>query len=149
VLPYCQFYVETFYFDVLQFLYQLSLAVLIGGPIALLAAGARSRIDGLAVMSVFVVVLTSVLKAAGFEVTGVPEARLVVRWVAVVVLGAAALYWAAWAGPVSRSIRTQTAGFDDLRESAPARREVASLDRSAQRAMRVGIVAGLVALFLS
>ena len=141
---------ETLYFDVLQFMYHLALAILVGGAIALSGTGvAARRIDGLAVVSVVVIVLTSVLKAAAFEVTGVPEGRLVVRWVALVVVAGATLYWAAWAGPVSRSIRTQTAGFDDLRENAPARLEVASLDRSAARAMRVGIVAGLVALFLN
>jgi hypothetical protein len=141
--------VETLYFDVLQFLYHLALAILIGGAIALAGTGARSRIDGLAVLAVIVVVLTSVLKAAAFEVSGIPEPRLVLRWIALVVLAIATLFWAAWAGPVARSIRTQTAGFDDLRENAPARREVVTLARSASRAMSVGAVAGMVALFLS
>jgi hypothetical protein len=141
--------VETLYFDVLQFLYHLGLAILIGGAIALAGTGARSRIDGLAVLAVFVIVLTSVLKAVAFEVSGAPEPRLVLRWIALVVLAIATLYWAAWAGPVARSIRAQTAGFDDLRENAPARREVASLARSASRAMTVGVLAGVIALFLS
>ena len=50
---------------------------------------------------------------------------------------------------VARTLRTQTRDFDDLPPSAPARRESASLERSAARALRVGVVAGLVAMYLS
>src|SRR5437867_8017833 len=92
--------VETLYFDVLQFLYHLALAILVGGSLVLgtavapaLFATSRSRadagilfgnvlarFDGLAVFSVFVLTITSVFKALGFEVTGAPDTRLVLRW---------------------------------------------------------------------
>jgi len=160
---------ETIYFDTLQFLYHLALAILIGGALVLGAAAAPAifasmrsrgdagaifgavlgRFDGLAILCVVLVVVTSVLKAAAFEVTGVPEARLVARWIALLVLCGATLYSSAWASPVARSIRAQTAGWDDLGDDAPLRREFQSLHRSARRAMTVAILAGVVALFLS
>jgi uncharacterized membrane protein len=107
------------------------------------------RYDGLAILGVVLVVVTSVLKAGAFEVTGLPEARLVVRWLALLVLCGATLYSSAWANPVARSIRAQTPGWDDLRDDAALRLEFDSLHRSSRRAMTVAIVAGIVALFLS
>lgn len=159
---------ENLYFDTIQFLYHLSLAVLVGGGLVLGAAVApavfktvRSRgeagtvfgaalagWDGLAIVSVILVVITSALKA-GFEITAAPELRLVIRWVALAVLAAAVLYSSGWANPVARSLRAQTPAWDDLPESSPFRREFAKLHASSSRAMRVGIVAGLVALALS
>jgi len=159
---------ETIYFDGLQFLYHLALAILVGGAIALVAAAPAifasvrsrgdagaifgavlARYDGLAILSVVLVVLTSILKAGAFEVTGAPETRLLVRWLALLVLCGASLYSSAWANPVARTVRAQTPGWDDLREDAPLRREFQSLHRSSTRAMTVAIVAGLVAMFLS
>ena len=160
---------ETIYFDALQFLYHLALAILVGGALALGAAAAPAifasvrsrgeagaifgsvlgRFDGLAVLSVVLIVVASVLKATAFEVTGVPETRLVVRWIALLVLCGATLYSSAWASPVARSIRAQTPGWDDLGDDAPMRREFQSLHRSSRRAMTVAIVAGVVAMFLS
>ena len=143
--------VETLYPDTLQFLYHLALAVLVGGGIVVLAAfpTAIKGWDGFAILCVATVVITSALKAGAFEVSGAPEPRLVVRWVALVVTCAAVIYASGWAAPVARTLRTQTRDFDDLPASSPARRESASLERSAARAMRVGIVAGLVAMYLS
>lgn len=160
---------ETLYFDVLQFVYHLALAILVAGALVLGAAAAPAifasvrsrgeagaifsavlaRYDGLAILCVVLVVLTSVLKATAFEVTGVPETRLVVRWLALVVLCGATLYSSAWASPVARSVRAQTPGWDDLRDDAPMRREFQSLHRRSRRAMTVAIVAGTVAMFLS
>jgi uncharacterized membrane protein len=155
-------------FDLLQFLYHLSLAILVGGSLVLgtavapaLFAGARSRaeagtlfggvlgrFDGLAVFSVVVLVITSVLKAVSFEVTGTPETRLLLRWVALAVLGLATLYSSAWANPVARQIRGATAGFDEQPPSSPARVEFARLHERSRRAMSVAVVFGLLALFL-
>jgi uncharacterized membrane protein len=160
--------VENLYFDTVQFLYHLALAILVGGGLVLGAAVAPgifrtvssrgeagtifgavlARWDGLAILCVVTVVITSALKA-GFEITGFPEARLIARWVALVVLAAAVLYSSGYANPVARSLRAQTSAWDDLPESSPLRREFASLHASSSRAMRVGIVAGLVALALS
>lgn len=160
---------ETLYFDVLQFVYHLALAILVAGALVLGAAAAPAifasvrsrgeagaifgavlaRYDGLAILCVVLVVLTSVLKATSFEVTGVPETRLVVRWLALLVLCGATLYSSAWASPVARSVRAQTPGWDDLRDDAPMHREFQSLHRSSRRAMTVAIVAGTVAMFLS
>jgi len=72
-----------------------------------------------------------------------------VRWVAIAVMAAATLYANAWAGSVARAFRAQVPDFDDLPETSAARREYVGLARSAARAMRVIVVSGLVALFLS
>src|SRR2546428_3113852 len=132
--------VETLYFDLLQFLYHLALAVLVGGTLVLgtavaptLFRTARSRyeagslfgavlarFDGYAILALLVLVVTSVLKS-GFEVTGTPEPRLVARWVILVLLALATLYSSAWANPVARSIRTATAGFHHPPPRGPAR----------------------------
>jgi uncharacterized membrane protein len=160
--------VETLSFDLLQFLYHLALAILVGGSLVLgtavapaLFASARSRaeagtmfgsvlarFDGLAVFSVVVLVITSVLKAVSFEVTGGPELRLVLRWIALAVLGLATLYSSAWANPVARQIRGATAGFDEQPSNSPARAEFTRLHERSRRAMSVAVIFGLVALFL-
>jgi uncharacterized membrane protein len=160
---------ETIYFDTLQFLYHLALAILVGGALVLGAAAAPAifasvrsrgeagaifgavlgRYDGLAILCVVLVVITSVLKATAFEVVGLPETRLIVRWLALLVLCGATLYSSAWANPVARAVRAQTPGWDDLRDDAPTRREFQSLHRSSRRAMTVAILAGIVAMFLS
>jgi uncharacterized protein DUF4149 len=160
--------VETLYFDVLQAAYHLALAILVGGSIVLGAAAAPAifrtsrsrgeagtlfgailaRFDQLAILALLVLALTSVLKFAAFEDTSFGP-RLVARWVALLFMAGAALYSSAWASPVARSLRSQTAGFDDLPEAHPARREFAALHRSSTRAMQVAIVAGVIALFLS
>lgn len=161
---------ETLYFDVLQFLYHLALAVLVGGAIVLGGAAAPAifktvsprgragsvfgavlaRWDGAAILSVIVLAVTSALKAGAFEIGGgIPEARLVGRWVALALLSATVLYSSGWANPVARSIRAQTQAWDDLPESAPLRREFAKMHRGSSRAMRLGLLAGLVAMFLS
>jgi len=161
--------VETIYFDTLQFVYHLALAILVGGAVVLGAAAAPAifasvpsrgeagaifgavlgRYDGLAILCVVLIVITSVLKAIAFEVVGVPETRLILRWLALLVLCGATLYSSAWANPVARAVRAQTPGWDDLRDDAPTRREFQSLHRSSRRAMTVAILAGIVAMFLS
>ena len=160
--------VETLYTDVLQFLYHLALAVIVGGGMVLgsvvapalfrtaprsdagtLFGAALARWDGLAIFSVIVVVIASVLKAGAFEVAEAPELRLILRWVALAVMSGAVIYSSGWASPVARSIRAQTRDFDDLPQNAPARNEFAKLHRSSSAAMRIAVVAGLVALFLS
>jgi len=138
--------VETLYFDILQFLYHLALAILVGGAIVL---GAPSRrYDQLAGLALLVLVLTSVLKLIAFEDADVGP-RLVARWVALAVLASATLYASAWSSSVARAFRTQTPDFDDLPPHSPARREYAKLARSASRATLVVVFSGLVALFLS
>lgn len=160
---------ETLYTDMLQFIYHLSLAVLVGGALVLGATAAPAifrtvssrgeagtifgavlaRWDGLAILCVIGVVLTSVLKAGAYEVSGGPELRLVARWITLLLLAGAVLYSSGWANPVARSIRAQSPRWDELPESSPLRQEFAKLHRSSSGAMRVAIVAGLVALFLS
>jgi type VI protein secretion system component VasK len=138
--------VDTLYFDVLQFLYHAALAVLVGGAIVL---GAPSRrYDQLAGLALLMLVITSVLKLLAFEDTAVGP-RLVARWVALAVVAIATLYASAWASSVARTFRAQIPDFDDLPSNSAARREYAALARSATRAMRVVILSGLVALFLS
>ena len=159
---------ETLYFDVLQAAYHLALAILVGGAIVLGTAAAPAifrtartrseagtlfgavlaRFDQLAIFALVILGLTSILKFAAFEDQSVGP-RLVARWVALAALAGAVLYSSAWATPVARSVRRQTAGFDDLPEHHPARREFAALHRSSTRAMQVAIVAGLIALFFS
>lgn len=159
---------DTLYFDVVRSVYHLALAILVGGGLVLGAAAAPAifatvrsrgeagsifgavlaRWDGLAIFCVIVLVIASALMA-GIEIIGSPEPRLVARWVALGILGVAVLYASGWASPVARSIRAQTPAWDDLPESAPARIEFAKMHRASSSAMRVGIVAGLVAMFLS
>ena len=161
--------VETLYGDALQFLYHLALAVLVGGGLVLgsavapavfkttssrgeagtIFASVLQRWDGLAILCVIVVIITSVLKAGAYEVSGAPETRLAVRWVALVVMGAAVIYSSGWANSVARALRAQSPAWDDLPDSSPVRREFAALHKSSSRAMRLGVIAGLVALFLS
>ena len=162
-------HVETLYVDSLQFLYHLALAVIVGGSLALGAAAAPAifrtvasrgeagaifgealrRWDGVAVLAVAVAVITSVLKAGAFELSGAPETRLIVRWAALAVMAAAVVYSSGWANPVARSIRAQARDWDSEPEGSPLRIEFAKLHRSSSGAMRIAIVAGLVALFLS
>ncbi len=159
---------ETLSFDLLQFLYHLALAILVGGSLVLgtavapaLFASSRTsadagtlfgnvlaRFDGLAVFSVIVLIITSVLKAFGFEITGTPDTRLVLRWVALALLAVASLYSSAWANPVARQIRAATPGFGEQPQSSPARTEFARLHQRSRRAMSVAVVFGLLALFL-
>jgi len=160
--------VETLYFDLLQFGYHLALAVLVGGglvlgtaaaPAIFRTAGSRSeagtifgavlgRYDQLAVVVAVGLVVTSVLKYTAFEDLSAGP-RLYARWLALALLVAAVLFTSVWAGPVARAIRARTPGFDELPEGHPARREFAQLHRSASRAMRAGVLVGLIALFLS
>ena len=160
---------ETLYGDTLQFLYHLAVAILVGGGLVLGSAvapaifktvasrgeagaifgAALARWDGLAIFCVILVVLTSALKAGAYEVSGVPEARLIARWVALAVMVVAVIYSSGWANPVARSLRAQAPAWDDMPENTPLRREFAALHRRSSRAMRVAIIAGLVALFLS
>ena len=148
--------VETLYFDTLQFLYHLSLVVLVGGGIMLAAAAPAifrtvrsrgeagtifgailSRYDGLAILSVLLLVATTILKATAFEVTGAPDQRLIARWIALAVLVATTLYASAYAHPVARAIRAQTPAWDDLRDDAPARRAVMARSGRSPRRRRV------------
>ena len=137
---------DTLYFDVLQFLYHLALAVLVGGAIVLGAPSRRS--DQLAGLALLGLVITSVLKLIAFEDADLGP-RLVARWVALAVVVIATLYASLWASSVARTFRAQTRDFDDLPETSPARREYAALARSATRALRIVVVSGLIALFLS
>ena len=145
-LAYAQSPMETLYFDLLQFLYHTALAVLVGGAIVL--RGPWRRYDQLAGLALLALVATSVLKLVAFEDVDIGP-RLIARWIALVVVVFATLYASAWSAPVARTFRAQVRDFDDLPENSPARREYAQLGRSAMRAMRVVVVSGLVALFLS
>jgi hypothetical protein len=138
--------VDTLYFDSLQFLYHAALAVLVGGAIVL--GGPARRYDQVAGLALFVLIVTSVLKFLGFEDADVGP-RLVARWIALAIMAVSTLYASAWAGSVARTFRAQVPDFDDLPASSAARREYAGLARSAARAMRVIVISGLVALFLS
>lgn len=159
---------ETLYFDVLQFLYHLALAVIVGGAIILGGAvapavfrAARTRGEGgllfgailgrydqVAILAVFVIVLSSILRFFGFEDTDVGW-RLVARWLALALLSVAVLFGSAWSNPVARTLRAQTPNFDELPERHPTRVEFAALHRASSRAMRVAVVCGLAAMFLS
>jgi type VI protein secretion system component VasK len=138
--------VETLYFDTLQFLYHLALAVLVGG--AIVVGGPSRRFDQLAGPALLALIVTSILKLFAFEDADIGP-RLVARWIALAVVVAATLYASAWASSIARTFRAQVRDFDDLPANSPARREYAGLARSATRAMRVIVISGLVALFLS
>ena len=137
---------ETLYFDVLQFLYHLALALLVGG--AIVVGGPARRYDQLAGLALVMLVVTSILKLVAFEDADIGP-RLIARWIALAVLTVATLYASLWASSVARTFRAQVRDFDELPASSPARREYDTLGRSASRAMRVIVISGLVALFLS
>ena len=137
---------DTLYFDSLQFLYHAALAVLVGGAIVL--GGPTRRYEQLAGLALFVLIVTNVLKFFAFEDADLGP-RVVARWIALAIMAASTLYASAWAGSVARTFRAQVPDFDDLPESSAARRQYAGLARSAARAMRVIVISGLVALFLS
>ncbi|MEP7004080.1 MAG: DUF4149 domain-containing protein [Chloroflexota bacterium] len=159
---------ETLYFDILQFLYHLALALIVGGAFVLGSAVAPAiftaartpgeggllfgsilaRFDQLAILSVVLLTVTSVLKLLAFEDIAIGP-RLVARWVALVALAIAVLYGSAWSSPVARTLREQTKNFDELPDGHPIRVEFGRLHRSSTRAMRVALLAGVVALFLS
>ena len=155
---------ETLGFDVLHFLYVLSLALIVGGGFALGSAAAPTlfkelertqagtvfgaileRWDAVAVFAAVVLVATTGLRASVFE-SGEPIAA---RWVAVVIVLVATLYSSAWANPIARQLRKQTRDFDDLPPQAPERREFARYHTRSARAMTLAMLAGLVALYLS
>lgn len=158
--------IDGLLFLVINFAYHLGLALIVGGGLALslavapalyrtlptrsAAAGAVGEIlarwDALAVLSVVAVAIAAFLRALLFESA---DLRHVARWLALAVMAAATLYASGWAGPVARQVRRQVPAFDDLPEGAPVRREIAALQRAAHRAMALGAVAGIFALFLS
>jgi hypothetical protein len=157
--------VESFFFDVLHFLYFLSLGVLIGGALALGGAAAPTlfreldraragtvfgaileRWDGVAVFAAMLLAAASALKFVNFE-TG--ESKIYLRYVAVAFVIVATLYSSAWANPIARALRRQTPRFDELPAEAQPRREFAGYHRRSVRAMTLVLLVGLVALYLS
>lgn len=154
---------ETLGFDLLYFSYLLSLCVLVGGSFALGSAAAPAlfreleradagrafgaileRWDGVAIAAALVLVVSAVLRAAGFE------AELVApRWIAIAVLLVATLYASGWANPIARQLRRQTRDFDELPQGAPERVEFARYHARSRRAMSLAVLAGLVALYFS
>ena len=159
---------DTLYSDLLRLGYHVGLAVLVGGGFVLGAAAAPavfgamrsraeaanvfgavlSRYDGLALLALLVVAATTVLKAGAFD-EDPTDWRILTRWVAIALMGAATMYGVAWAGPVARAIRKETPGFDDLPEGDVRRREFRALHDRARAALRLVVLFGLVALFFS
>lgn len=159
---------DTVYGDVLRFGYGLGLAVIVGGGFALGALAAPAifrtlrsrgeagtvfgaileRYDGWATSALVLVVLTSVLKAGAFD-EDPRDARILIRWLSLALMGIAVLYGSAWANPVARAIRAQTPGFDDLPDNDVRRREFRSLHARSARAFRLAVLFGAVALYLS
>lgn len=157
---------DSLYFDVLKLGYHLALAVLVGGGLVLGAAaapaifrGARSRgeggaifgavlerYDGLAILALMVIGVTSALRIASFEELAGP---VVARLVALAVMALGTLYASAWANPIARGLRAETRDWDDLPEDAVVRREFAALHAGSRRAMSIALLAGVVAFFLS
>jgi hypothetical protein len=160
--------VETLYFDLLRLGYHLGLAVLIGGGLIIGAAAAPgvfasirsrgeaanvfgailARYDGMALLALAVVVLTTILKLGAFE-EDLRDWRLWARLGALALMSIAVLYGVAYAGPVARAIRRETPGFDDLPEGDLRRREFRALHQQARKALTAVVLFGLVALFFS
>ena len=157
---------ETLAFDLLKVGYHLGLAVIVGGGLVLGAAAAPAifatartrgeggtvfgnvlaRYDGLALLAVAVVTLAAILKAFGYETIAPP---IVARWVALGIMDLAVLYASVWAHPIARALRASTEDWDSLPESAPARREFATLHAGSRRAMSLAMLSGIVALYFS
>ncbi|HEX9435589.1 MAG TPA: DUF4149 domain-containing protein [Candidatus Limnocylindria bacterium] len=159
---------DTFYGDVLRAGYHLGLAVIVGGGFALGALAAPAifrtirsrgeagtvfgaileRYDGFAILALILVALTTILKFRAFE-EDPRDARTVLRWVALALMGMAVLYGSAWANPVARAIRKQTPGFDDLPDNDIRKREFRSLHARSARAFTIAVVFGVAAVYLS
>lgn len=159
---------ETLYFDVLQFAYHLGLALVVGGAIVLgsvvapavfkaartrgeggvLFGAILARYDQLAIFGVLVIAVASILKFFAFEDADLGW-RLVARWAALGLLASAVLYASVWSNPIARTLRAQTPNFDELPPNNATRVEFAKLHRASSRAMRVAVLAGLAAMFLS
>lgn len=159
---------DTLYFDLLKLGYHVGLAVIVGGGFALGALAAPAifrtvrsrgeagtifgavleRFDGVAVFSVLVVAVTTLLRAGAAD-EDARDLRILARWLALAALSVATLYASVWAGPVARAIRRETPAFDDLPESDVRRREFARLHERARRAFGAAVLLGLVALYLS
>jgi len=160
--------VDTLYFDLLKLGYHIGLAVLVGGGLVVGSAAAPAifravrsrgeaanvfasvlaRYDGLAILALLVVALTTVLRAVAFD-EDAGDLRIATRWVALALMGAATLYGSAWADPVARSIRRQTPGFDDLPDADVRRREFRSLHERSRRALSAVVLFGAIAILLS
>ncbi|HYY53952.1 MAG TPA: DUF4149 domain-containing protein [Candidatus Dormibacteraeota bacterium] len=155
---------ETFGYDLVHFFHVASLAVIVGGGLALGSAAAPTlfrtldrsqagtvfgavleRWDGVAILASLVLVATTAILTIAFE-TGEP---ILPRWVAVGVVLLGTLYASAWANPIARGLRRSRPDFDDLPSSADERREFARYHSRSTRAMSVAILAGLVALWFS
>jgi uncharacterized membrane protein len=153
---------ETLGFDLVHFLYVLSLAVLVGGGFALGSAAAPAlfkelerpqagtvfgaileRWDAAAILAAIMLLITTGARAVAFE--DAPAARSA----AVAVVLVATLYASAWANPIARQLRHQTRDFDELPSSSAERREFARYHVRSTRATSLAILAGLVALWLS
>jgi hypothetical protein len=106
------------------------------------------RFDGFAMLALIVVFLTSILKAGAFQ-EDLRDARIVIRWIALTLMGIAVLYGSAWANPVARAIRTQTPGFDDLPDNDLRKREFRSLHARSTRAFTIAVLLGVIALYFS
>lgn len=159
---------DTLYFDLLKLGYHLGLAVIVGGGFALGALAAPAifrtlrsrgeagtvfgavleRYDGFAIIALIVIGLTTILKAGAFD-EDPRDVRIVLRWVALVLMGTLVLYGSAWANPVARAIRKQTPGFDDLPEHDLRRREFRALHDRSRRAFTIAVLLGAVALYFS
>lgn len=158
---------ETLYTDILRFGYHAGLALLIGGGIVLgtsaagIFASIRSRgeaanvfgavlarFDGLGLLALLVVVATTVLKLFAFE-EDLRDWRVLARLLALAVMSVFALYGIAYAGPVARSIRKETPGFDDLPEGDGRRLEFRRLHARSRRALTFVVLFGAIALFFS
>ena len=139
---------ETLYFDLLRFGYHVGLAVLIGGGIVLGAAAAPAVFRSIRARSEAGNVFAAILKAGAFE-EDPRDWRILARWVVLALMSGAVLYGVAWAGPVARTIRRETPGFDDLPEGDLRRREFRAMHRRASTAFSLVVVLGLVALFFS
>jgi hypothetical protein len=159
---------DTLYFDLLKLGYHLGLAVIVGGGMALGALAAPAifrtlrsraeagtvfgaileRFDGVAILALIVVALTSVLRAGAAD-EDPHDLRILARWVSLALMGIATLYASAWANPVARAIRRETPGFDDLPDADVRRREFRALHERSRRAFSLAVVLGAIALFFS
>jgi uncharacterized membrane protein len=160
--------VGTLYGDVLRVGYHLGLAVIVGGGFVLGALAAPAifrtlrsrgeagtvfgaileRYDGWAILALILIGLTTVLKIGAFQ-EDLTDVRILIRMIALVLMGIAVMYGSGWANPVARAIRKQTPGFDDLPDSDIRKREFRALHARSARAFTIAVLLGAVALYYS
>ncbi|HKB78112.1 MAG TPA: DUF4149 domain-containing protein [Thermoanaerobaculia bacterium] len=155
----------NWFFLIVNFLYQVGLALWIGGTVALGAAVApvlfRSlprheagalfgpslrRFARVRIWAVVLVIAGATIRYLAWETHGM-TAWIVIRWLAIAFLAFSIVYEVTTLEPAMESRRREL--LPSLPDTDPRRQEFQRLHHRAELLMRMGLIAALVALFFS